>query len=370
MPSMFRTAHRHALLFSCLLALAGCKPSAAPTKAQAEPTPAAVHVSATAVTPVESPRVLRLTGVLRGARETDLAANVAGRVSQVFVERGTAVKQGTVLAQVDMKSASLALAEAKVQVANSQTQEAINRADCARYEQLKAKGAATDLEYDQVTAKCKTAPLNVEAARAREAIAAKNMGDGAIRAPFSGVIAERFVEAGEYVQASSKVASIVQVEELRLEFSVPEANWPDLKQGADVVVRVSAYGDAAFHGKVSHIAGAVRETRDVLVEATVPNADHRLLPGMFADVALITGQRTLPSVPKTAVFEQNGKQNVFVVKDGRLEQRVLQIDVEGAAHAPASVSEAGRLPVLRGLEVGEQVVATYAKELSNGQAVN
>ncbi|MFT3927061.1 MAG: efflux RND transporter periplasmic adaptor subunit [Myxococcales bacterium] len=374
MASIYFTRLRHRsllpLALPCLLAFAGCKPSAAPTKAQAEQAPAAVHVAATPVTTLDSPRVLRLTGVLRGARETDLAANVAGRVSKVFVERGSEVKLGTVLAQVDMKSASLALAEARVQVANSQTQEAINRADCARYEQLKAKGAATDLEYDQVTAKCKTAPLNVEAARAREAIAAKNLGDGAISAPFSGVIAERFIEQGEYVQASTKIASIVQVDELRLEFSVPEANWPDVKHDSDVSLRVIAYGDTAFHGKVAHIAGAVRETRDVLVEAIVPNADHKLLPGMFADVALILGQRALPSVPKTAVFEQNGKQNVFVVKDGRLEQRVLQIDTDGAAHAQAPAADAGRLPVLRGVELGEQVVSTYAKELSNGQAVN
>jgi membrane fusion protein (multidrug efflux system) len=354
----------------CLFAVVACKPSAAPPKAQAAEAPAA-HVSAAPVTPLEAPRVLRLTGVLRGARETDLAANVSGRVSKVLVERGSEVARGSLIAQVDMSSANLALAEARVQVANSQTQEQINRADCARYELLKAKGAATDLEYDQVTAKCKTAPLNVEAARARQAIAAKNVGDGVIRAPFAGVIAERFLEQGEYVQASTKVVSIVQVDELRLEFSVPEANWPDLKQGADVAVRVSAYGDTVFHGKVSHIAGAVRETRDVLVEATVPNSEHKLLPGMFADVALMVGQRTLPSVPKTAVFAQNGKQNVFVVKDGRLEQRVLQIDVEGATYAQHSGDDKqARLPVLRGVALGEQVVGTYAKELSNGQAVN
>jgi membrane fusion protein (multidrug efflux system) len=164
--------------------------------------------------------------------------------------------------------------------------------------------------------------------------------------------------------------SIVQVEELRLEFSVPEANWPDLKQGADVALRVSAYGDTVFHGKVSHIAGAVRETRDVLVEATVPNAEHKLLPGMFADVALTVGQRTLPSVPRAAMFEQNGKQNVFVVKDGRLEQRVLQLDADGSARGQDSTDAPGRVPVLRGVSQGEQVVSTYAKDLSNGQAVN
>ena len=174
------------------------------------------------------------------------------------------------------------------------------------------------------------------------------------------MIAERYVEVGEYVQSSSKVVSIAQIDELRLEFSVPEANWPNVKNGADVAFRVTAYGDALFHGKVAHIAGAVRDTRDVLVEASVPNADRKLLPGMFASVDLSIGTRALPALPKSAVFTQNGKQNVYVIKDGQLVQRVLQTSEEFN----------GQIPVLKGVEVGEQVVREYKPELSNGQAVN
>ena len=345
------------LVLVSLLAAAGCKKAAPPT---AKPPASPMHVDALTVAAVDAPETLRLTGSLRGARETDLAANVNGRVLETFLERGASIQKGALLARVDVSAAALALAEAKLQVATSKTQEAINLADCARYEQLKARGAATELEYDQVTAKCKTAPLNVEAAQARQSIAAKNVGDGAIRAPFGGVIAERYVEVGEYVQSSSKVASIAQIDELRLEFSVPEANWPSVKVGADVAFRVTAYGDALFHGKVLHIAGRVRATRDVLVEASVPNADRKLLPGMFAGVDLSIGTRSLPALPKSAVFTQNGKQNVFVIKDGLLEQRVLQTSAEFQ----------GQVPVLRGVAVGDQVVRDYNPELSNGQTVN
>lgn len=340
-----------------LLTATGCKKAEPPA---AKPPAPPVHVDALTVAAVDAPETLRLTGSLRGARETELAANVAGRVLETFIERGASIQKGALLARVDVSAASLALAEAKLAVATSKTQEEINQADCARYEQLKARGAATELEYDQVTAKCKTAPLNLEAAKARQSIAAKNVGDGAIRAPFGGVIAERYVEVGEYVQSSSKVVSIAQIDELRLEFSVPEANWPSVKSGADVAFRVTAYGDALFHGKVTHIAGAVRDTRDVLVEASVPNGDRKLLPGMFASVDLSVGKRPLPALPKSAVFMQNGKQNVYVIKDGQLEQRTLQTSAEFD----------GQIPVLRGVEVGEKVVREYKPELSNGQAVN
>lgn len=344
------------LLLATLGVTSACqRPAAAVEEKREEP----VSVEVTEVTEIDAPQTLRLTGTLRGAKQTELAANVAGRVQETLVERGTEVKKGALLARVDVSAAALALAEARVQVEAFKTRQEINQADCDRYEALKAKGAVSDLEYDQVMAKCKTAPLDLEAARARQNLAAKNVGDGMIRAPFDGVVTERYVEVGEYVQPSSRVVSLAQVDELRLEFSLPEANFTDVKNGADVAFRVVAYKDEVFRGKVVHISGAIRDTRDVLVEAVVANADHRLLPGMFAEVELDTGTRKLPSVPETAVFEQHGKQNVFVVKDGRLEQRVLQ----------TGPRVEGRIAIVRGVVPGERVVTAPSPNLSNGQAV-
>ena len=354
--------------FSRLVALKLCAPLIAialatgckgKTDAPAAPAPPTVAVATDAVTNIETPRTLRLTGTLRGERETDLAANVAGRVISMKVERGQRVTKGELIAEVDVTGAALALSEARVAVQTSKTQETINQVDCVRYERLKASGAVTDLEYDQVTAKCKTAPLNRQAAEARQSIAAKNVGDGKIRSPFTGIVTDRFIEVGEYVQASTRVASLAQVADLRLEFSLPEQNYPDVKLGQDIVFRVAAYGPRLFSGSVSHVSGAVRETRDVLVEASVKNPDHQLLPGMFADVELTVGHETLPSVPKAATFEANGKLNVFVVQGGVVEQRVLQPGPEVQ----------GRLSVRRGVTVGEQVVASYNPELKNGQRV-
>ena len=358
MLSHLRPSRFAPLALGATLALAtACKHK---TDAPTQPPPAApVAVTTETVTTVEAPRTLRLTGTLRGERETDLAANVAGRVISMKLERGQRVEKGEVIATVDVSSAALALKEARVAVETSKTQEAINQADCARYEKLKASGAVTDLEYDQVTAKCKTAPLNREAAEARQSIAAKNVGDGRVRSPFAGIVTDRYVEVGEYVQPSSRIVSLAQVADLRLEFSLPEQNYPDVKQGASVGFRVAAYGKELFTGIVSHVSGAVRDTRDVLVEASVKNPDHKLLPGMFADAELTTGHETLAAVPKAAVFESNGKQNVLVVKGGALEQRVLQTGPEVD----------GRVTVRRGVSAGEAVVTPYSPELKNGQRV-
>lgn len=344
-------------LASAMFVAACTKAPAAVSEDAAPP----VKVQTAVATEIEAPLTLRTTGNLKGSRETDLAANAAGRVIKTNVERGAEVKQGMILAQLDTSAATLALAEAKVQVATTKTQQDISKADCARYEQLKAKGAVTDMEYDQVTAKCKTAPLTLEAAQARESIAAKNVGDGTIRAPFAGVIAERFVDVGEYVQPSSKVVSIAQVDELRLEFTVSEVYVSALKQDQTIQFRVGAYGDKEkFSGQVRYISGAVRvATRDIVAEAVVPNPDRRLKPGMFADVEIVTGNQKMAAVPLAAVFERVAKKRVYVVIDGHLQERVLQPGPEVN----------GALGVQSGVKVGEKVVVGNLDQLSNGARV-
>jgi len=345
------------LVLLALTLIPGCRNSAEPP-AQLQEAP--VHVETVEVSALRTPKVLQLTGTLRGAKETDLAANVAGRILKTNVERGQSVERGALLAEVDVRAAALALEEARVQVAASKTQAEINQVDCERFEKLKAGNAVTAYEYDQVAAKCRTSPFGVEVAQVRQSIAAKNVGDGMIRAPFAGVVTERYVEVGAYVQPSSRVVSIAEVEALRLEFSLPERNFPDVKLGSELTFEVAAYAGRRFDAKVVRISGAVRETRDVMIDAQVNNTDRSLLPGMFTSVTLTTGYEDLPSVPSSAVFEQNGKHNVFVLTRNILEQRVLQT-------APPL---GDRISVRRGLALGERVVTGDLPKLKNGQRVN
>jgi membrane fusion protein (multidrug efflux system) len=346
------------MLMGAALATSGCT-RAATAKTEDATTPP-VHVTTADVTEVDAPIALELTGSLKGMKEADLAANASGRVVRTFVERGDLVKEGAVVAQLDTSAAALSLNEAKVQVDTQKTQEDINQADCTRYDQLKAKGAISALEYDQATAKCKTAPLSIIAAQARQSIASKTVGDGTIRAPFTGVVSERYVEVGEYVQPSSKVISIVQGGDLRLELTVPEANVANVKPGADVSFKVAAYPDKTFHGTLKFVSGAVRAaTRDLVCEAVVGNPDKILRPGMFADVSLVTGTHKLPSVPDASVFERQDKKRVFVVTDGRLEERVVQYGPEVA----------GRLSIENGVKLGDKVVVGSLTGLLNGARV-
>ena len=202
---------RRALLLLTPVLLLACKrPSAG-----AEPPPPTVKVATAKVQTTEAkledaPTWLLLTGQLKGAHETDLAANVAGRVVSTKVERGSKVKAGDVVATVDVRAAALSAAEAKAQAANAKAQAEAAKVDCARAKALGASGAISKAELDRLDAQCTSSDLMVSAMDARSALAAQNVGDGVIRAPFAGSISERFVDVGTYVHADTKVVTMVE----------------------------------------------------------------------------------------------------------------------------------------------------------------
>jgi membrane fusion protein (multidrug efflux system) len=347
-----------ALAFAALTP--GCKPS------QAEPADApassAVRVSVETepARPLDVPKTLRLTGTLRGNREADLAANASGRVLSVAIERGVEVKLGQSLATLDVRAATLSASEARAQAASAQAQGEQARDECGRYELLKQRGAISDLEYQQKITQCRTLLLSAEAATARSALAAQNVGDGVVRAPFAGIIAERFVEVGQYVRQDSKVATVVSLDPIRLELAVPEADVAKVTEGAIVTFRVSAYPERRFSGTIRFVSGVVRaSTRDLVVEALVDNAERLLLPGMFADVELTVGSQKLPSVPKASLVIRDEQARLFVVNGGRLEERMVALG--------PSLGE--RVSVVRGVKPDERVVVSDSSQLSNGQAV-
>jgi membrane fusion protein, multidrug efflux system len=352
---------RSVALLGALVVLPGvaaCKGKTADAAATNEEPP--VSVQTEAVQTLEVPRTLRLTGTLKGDRETDLAANANGRVLATSVERGEQIKPGQVLAKLDTRAASLSAADARAQVDSIRAQADQARVECERYAQLKAKGAISDLEYQAKIGQCATLPLNVQAASARAALAAQNVGDGVIRAPFAGVVTERYIEVGQFVRQDSRVVTIVSVDPLRLQITVPEAQVASVKEGADVSFTVAAYTGRRFEGKVRFVSGALRATtRDLVAEAIVPNPERLLIPGMFADIELTIGSQRLPSVPARALKELDDQSRVFVVVNGQLEERIVALGPK--------VGE--RVSLTGGVKDAEQVVVSDLTGLGNGRKV-
>jgi membrane fusion protein, multidrug efflux system len=349
------------LALSSLSLLAGC--DVRTSNAQSAPAPEpVVSVATTQATIRTLPRTLSLTGTLTANRESAVAADVSGKVVETYVERGSRVRAGAPLVRLDRRQAALMAEEARSQVAAAQTQAALAKSECARADNLFDNGAINQAERDRAKAQCEGSALNAAAARARGRLAGKNLGDLLIKAPFAGVVADRQVNPGEYVRPDSKVASVVQLHPLRLELSVPESSLAALAVGAEVKFRVAAWPDETFTGRVRFVGATVRRaTRDLLVEAVVPNETERLRPGMFAVAEIELGDVALPVIPRSAVRsdERAGNDRVFVVQDGRLEERLVHL-------GPSAGDLVG---VQAGLSTSERVVLRPSAALRDGLRV-
>ncbi len=341
-----------------VLALTGCKPKE--RDELAAPIQKPVHVETTAVAARAVPRLIPLTGTLTAELRAELTANASGRVVKTFVERGQSVEKGALLAQLDTRSAKASVNEARASVASARTQLESARSECERYDALVARGAITKQEHDRQTANCKQQLASVAVSEARASSASLVVGDGTIRAPFSGVVTERLVSAGDYVQPSSKVVTLVVSNPLRLQLTVPERRIADVKAGALVTFTSPARPGQTYSGTVKYVSAEVRATtRDLVVEAVVPNADGALLPGMFVDARLHAGERTLPVVPKSAVFATGDDPSLYVVENGQLALRIVKTGVEAG----------GDVSVEDGVKAGELAVVSPSALLADGLPV-
>jgi membrane fusion protein (multidrug efflux system) len=344
------------------LALFGCRAQEAEVagkKLEAAENP--IHVEGAEVSEQDVAKTMSITGTLEADQRTELAANASGRVIRTFVERGDKVRAGALIAQLDARGAAFTHAEAEANAKAIADQLTSVRAECERYQALQGKGAIAQQEFDRQASQCLTQASSEAAARARVADAARVVQDAAIRAPFAGVIGERFVSVGDYVQPSSKVVTLLDDDPLRLRISVPEPAIPFAKEGTTVTFRTLMLPNREFSAPIKYVGREVRPTtRDVIDEAIVDNHDGMLLPGTFVTVQLPIGTDQKPIVPKSAIVPTDGGTTVFVIVDKRVEQRAIQTGV--------AVNDG--IVVRDGLKKGERVVVNPPPDLKDGSVVD
>src|SRR6185436_6330352 len=308
------------------LAAAGCKkpPPEETTKAGAHDADAPVAVSLIAARDVTTPRFVTLSGTLTGSEEAQVAAGAAGKVLATYVERGSVVKKGAVMVRLDSRAATAQAAQAAADAEASKLQAQQAKLDCDRTEHMFEKGAISKSDYDKAHTQCESSKWTVSSAEARKTLTAEALRDTEIKAPFSGMVVERAVSAGEYVQPASRIATLVDTDSLRVEITVPEADVVSVRKGMAVDFRISG-SPKVYSGKIRYVGPSVRrQSRDAIVEAVFTNESHELRPGMFVTARLALGQQTLPAVPAKAVKEDGTLRHVFVANAGRLEDRLVQ----------------------------------------------
>lgn len=340
-----------------VLALAACGQSAAGEQGdvrQADPSRALATVG---VVKQGMPSDLVMTGTLVADRQSDLAANASGRVLSTLVERGQRVAAGEVIMRLDARLAQFSAKAAKAQSKVAKAQLELAALECGRVDRLLASGTISQAEYDRTKSQCASSQSSVSAADSQAALASVQAGDSVVKAPFAGVVAERYIDVGEYVLPQTRVISLVSVDPVRVQLAVPEAEVAKVKRGQTVAFEVAGFDGKVFTAQVEYLSPSLRETtRDLLVEAVAANPDGELKPGMFATVRLGTGDVDRLVVPQSAIDELDGRPIVWAVREGRA---IVQFVRTG-------VTRGDRVVVLSGLDETDTVVADPPEDLVDG----
>ncbi|SHG57298.1 RND family efflux transporter, MFP subunit [Chryseolinea serpens] len=310
---------------------------------------------------------LHIPGELISFQQVDLYARENSFVKKIYVDVGTEVKEGQLLASLEAPEITSRLNGA---ASRQKSQEAVYSASKANYERLletsKTPGTISQNDLDQARAKMNSDYEQLASASAfqNEVVNTRNYLE--IRAPFGGVISARNVNPGANVGPAGKgsekpLFTLQEQQHMRLVISVPEAYTSYLATGDDVDFKVKARSNETFHAKITRHAGALdTRLRAERVEMDVMNKDKKLLPGMIADVTIpLDKNDSTFVVPKSAVV--NAAENIFVIriKDNTVEW----VDVELGRSAYGLTEIYGKL------EPGDQLVRVASEEIRNGSTV-
>ncbi|MEN9786965.1 MAG: hypothetical protein RLZZ299_2229 [Pseudomonadota bacterium] len=348
------------LLPLVLLVACGPAPADAPSAAPvAEAAPVRVTTSTARTAPM--PNRIPLVGSLVAARQALVAADTTGVVVEARVERGESVRKGDVLVVIDSRTARFSAAASEAQAVAQAAQADLAARECARANDLYAQGVLSKAQYERTQASCEAQSRVADAARASAQLAGSNAERTKVKAPFSGVVGERMVEVGTFVQAASPVASLYADGPLRVRLSVPETQSGGIVEGSPVAVFPTALDGVRVPATVKYVAGAIREqTRDLVIEAELAEEDARLRPGMSVRVELEVGRTPAVVVPEAALRMIEGAPNLFVVREGVAVQRVVRV----GARADGDVA------VLSDLAEGDVVIVDPPADLRDGARVN
>ena len=391
-------------VLTCTLAGAtiwsGC--STATGKSADQPAAERAPIAAAPVAAVEQPiaRFIRATGSLMAEDQADVAAEIAGRVVATPVERGTAVTQGDVLIRLSPAEADAQASEAEANAAQIEARLGLKAGiefdveqrpgsperqgvfDLAQNEFNRIKSlldqrVVSQSEFDQRRTQMEAARQQYEsakngaaqqyqalqAARARVALAHKSVADTVVRAPFTGLVAERLVSTGDYVTKGMKVAVVVRVNPLRVQLTVPEQFVSAIagrRAGHLSGRRVSQAANSP--AKFDYVSPALKPTSGrSRSKPSCPIRDRELKPGLFATARIEQPDRT-PAVlvPASAVQTTAGTSRVFIVNGDHVEERIVTVGQTVDAQVEIS----------NGLKAGERVATTNVAQLTDGAKVS
>jgi membrane fusion protein, multidrug efflux system len=296
---------------------------------------------------------LTASGSLRAYRGVELSTEINGLVQNVYAKSGIDVKEGYLLMTMvqDSDRAQLQALQAQADLAKI-----VNERD----RQQLAIEAISKNAFDSSSAdyKAKSAQVDQQAAL----VAKKNL-----KAPFSGRVGVVSINPGQFINSGDKIMTLQTIDPIFVDFTIPQSLVAQIKKDQIVRVNSDAFGDQFFKGKITAISPKVDpNTRNIQVEALVSNPDKKLLPGMFTNLKIDSGEKLrYITVPQTAVTYNPYGSVIYIAKqgtgkDGKDSLEALQVFVT------TGPTRGDQVAILKGIKVGDTIVTSGQLKLKNG----
>jgi HlyD family secretion protein len=360
-----------------LLVLYALRAQRAFSATEVETTTAAVSQD---VTPGPGTPILTASGYVVARRKAVVSSKIQGRLAELRVEEGSAVRAGEVIARLESSDyeATVARARAAVQVAEANLGE--YRRQLRLADDLAAENVLATDQRDAAASRVKIAEATLAQAKADLAYAEAQLENTEIRAPFSGVVVKKMAEVGESVApippgvnistSSGAIVALADLATLEVEADVAEANVAKIASGQPAEVTVEAIPDKRYKAVLRQVIPTADRTKaTVMVKVTILDKDKDMKPEMSAKVTFLEPERKEASpsaaqapvvlVPREAVVSRGGKPTVFLVREGRAVARPVVLGAE----------RQGQVVVKDGLAGGEVLVARPSDELTDGATV-
>lgn len=339
--------------------------SAQQTKAKAE-APAVLELASTDVAAITARSLalrLPLSGSLAPLSQATVKSKVSGQVELTTVQEGMAVTAGQVLARIDLADLRARLSQQQAALDEAQARLSLaTKNEASSLALLKQKYIA-QTAYDSTQNSVDLARASVKAAAAAVEVARIAMNDGVIRAPISGIVSKRHVQAGEKLAPDMPVYTIVNLTELTLEAQVPASEIPRIQVGQEVRFQVDGFQQREFSGKVARVNPTTEAgSRYMLVYVAVPNSDGALRGGMFAKGSLVTARSAVaPLVPLAALRTEQGRPVVYTIVQDKVAVQPVVLGMRNEDEGYAEVTD--------GLAPGASVIIAKIDGLKAGSPV-
>ena len=320
-------------------------------------TPPSVTVSASIATSTKWQSYITSVGTLTAVNGVDISAEVSGQVKEIRFKSGQFVNQGDVLIVLNtsVEDASLKDSEAKLKLA---------QINYNRDRILSKKNVIAQVTVDTDLAQLEETMAGVEGTLAK-------IKQKTITAPFSGKIGIRQIDIGQYVSAGNAMVTLQSLDPLFVRFNLPEQYLPNLSMNQMVDVDVNIKSGQSIRGEITAINSKVDQTtRNILVQATIPNKDMVLVPGMFAMVKIwLPQQNNVIALPETAISYSLHGDSVYIIKAEGKDSDKKPILNAYRTYVKVGERRGDTVAVVSGLKPGDQVVTSGQVKLQNGTHV-